>query len=270
MKIIFSFFFIFYCTFILSAQCLKICSWNIANLGKSKDDSEISYIAKTLKDFDFVSVQEVSTSPAGAQAVARIVDELNRKGSKWEYSISEPTVGKGPERYAFLWKTSKVRVLKKAWLEKKLEIQIDREPYLGLFIAGKDTFLLGNIHAVPKGKNPDLEICHLFKIDEMYEKYHFMIMGDFNSPVQSFGFESLLKRGVMNTFSRQKTTLKAKPSAKGEHLASEYDNIFYETSEIVLNDKGVIDFSKDFSDLKIARHISDHIPVWGCYSVKKK
>lgn len=252
------------------SQCLKICTWNIANLGKSKTDETISFIAKTLKDFDFVSIQEVSTSPAGAQAVARIVEELNRKGSKWEYSISDPTNGKGSERYAFVWKSSKVRVIKKAWLEKTLAENIDREPYIGLFCSTKDTFLIGNMHAVPKGKNPDLETCHLFKIDQMYEKYHFMIMGDFNSAPQSIGFSTLLQRKVLNTFSKQKTTLKQEISKTGERFASEYDNIFYETDEIVLNDKGVIDFSVSFPDLKSARKVSDHIPIWGCYSVKKR
>lgn len=252
------------------SQCLKICSWNIANLGKSKTDETISFIAKTLKDFDFVSIQEVSTSPAGAQAVAKIADELNRRGSKWEYSVSNPTDGKGPERYAFMWKISRVKVIKKAWLEKSLAPQVDREPYAGLFCSGKDTFLIGNMHAVPKGKNPDLETCHLFKIDEMYEKYHFMIMGDFNSAPQSIGFGTLLKRNVLNAFSGQKTTLKQEVSRTGEHLASEYDNIFYEADEIVLNDKGVLDFSNSFPDLKTARKVSDHIPVWGCFSVKRK
>ncbi|MBI4947372.1 MAG: endonuclease/exonuclease/phosphatase family protein [Bacteroidetes bacterium] len=256
-------------TFLLSAQCLKICTWNLENLGKSKTDGILEYIAKTLKDFDVVAVQEVSTSPAGAQAVAKIIDALNRKGSKWDYKVSDPTIGKGTERYAFLWKTSRGKLLK-SWLEASLAETIDREPFLGVFVSGKDTFLLGSFHAVPKGKNPDLETCQFYKIDEKYEKYHFLIMGDFNSPAKSMGFGSLLKRNVLNTFSSQKTTLKQKPSAAGEHLANEYDNIFYEVDEIILNDKGVIDFSKEFTDLMNARKVSDHLPVWGCYSVKKK
>src|SRR3989339_1406682 len=111
-------------TFFLHAQCLKVCSWNIANLGKSKDATEIAYISKKIKDFDFVGIQEVSTSPAGAQAVAKIVDNLNRSGSSWEYIVSDPTNGNGPERYAFLWKKSKAKMIKKAWIEKSLDKQI--------------------------------------------------------------------------------------------------------------------------------------------------
>ncbi len=48
----------------------------------------------------------------GAQAVARLADELNRKGTKWDYVISDPTSSSAykTERYAFIWKTSKVTI----------------------------------------------------------------------------------------------------------------------------------------------------------------
>lgn len=256
-------------TFDISAQCLKICSWNIQNLGKKKSAETITYIAKILNEFDFVCIQEVSTAPPGAQAVAKIADELNRKGSKWDYKVSDPTSGKGSERYAFLWKTSKGKLLR-SLLESSLADNIDREPFLGVFVTGKDTFMIGTIHTVPKSKNPDKETSQLYTIDEKFEKYHLLLMGDFNSPASSEGFKSLIQRNVQNTFVKEKTTLKTKVSAKGEHLASSYDNIFYEADEIELGDKGVIDFSKDFPDLKEAHHVSDHLPVWGCYSVKMK
>jgi deoxyribonuclease-1-like protein len=52
--------------------------------------------------------------------VARLNDALNRKGFKWDYSVSDPTSGDNSykkERYAFLWKTSKIKLIGKAWLE---------------------------------------------------------------------------------------------------------------------------------------------------------
>lgn len=61
---------------------VKIVSWNIANLGKSKSVSEIQFMAQTLKDFDVVAIQEVVAGSGGAQAVAQLADELNRMGSK--------------------------------------------------------------------------------------------------------------------------------------------------------------------------------------------
>ena len=87
----------------------KLLSWNLENFGKSKSDQEISFIANTIKDYDIITIQEVVAGNGGAQAVVRLADELNRKGSKWDYRISDPTSSSSykTERYAFLWKTSK-------------------------------------------------------------------------------------------------------------------------------------------------------------------
>jgi len=45
-------------TYVLYAQ-ITICSWNLENFGKSKNDSTINFIANTVKDCDAVSIQEV-------------------------------------------------------------------------------------------------------------------------------------------------------------------------------------------------------------------
>src|SRR5690349_10412003 len=71
---------------------VKICSWNIRDFGQSKNKEEIEFIANTLKGFDIVTIQEVVAGPEGAKAVARLHDELNRTGAKWDYTISDPTV----------------------------------------------------------------------------------------------------------------------------------------------------------------------------------
>src|SRR5690606_1961976 len=88
------------------SQVLTLASWNIQDLGQSKNTEEIAFMANVLKDFDMVAIQEVvAKHPAGAQKVAELADELNRRGAKWDYRISDPT--KSPsvymsERYAFL------------------------------------------------------------------------------------------------------------------------------------------------------------------------
>lgn len=87
-------------------------SWNIENLGRSKSNLELEFIANTLKDLDIVALQEVVAGDGGAQTVAKLADELNRKGTKWDYAISNPTSSSAykTERYAYLWKTSRVRL----------------------------------------------------------------------------------------------------------------------------------------------------------------
>jgi hypothetical protein len=123
---------------------LKVFSWNVENLGSSKSNSNINYIAKTIKDYDIVALQEVVAGYGGAQAVAKLADELNRKGEKWDYAISNPTSSSAykAERYAFLWKTSKVRLVNMPWLEKQYGLLIDREPYYATFEYKKKSNLL--------------------------------------------------------------------------------------------------------------------------------
>lgn len=253
---------------LLSAQCTTIASWNIANFGESKDQDEIKFIASVLKTYDIVAIQEVSISDAGARAVSWLADELNRTGEKWDYRVSDPTSGEGSERYAYVWNTSKARLHGKPWLEDSLSALINREPYMASFICKTDTFLLANIHTVPTSKNPASEISKLYKLDHLYEKRHLIIMGDLNLKASSDAFNSLLKRNIIPALKGQKTSLKMKLNDKGEHLASEYDNLLFENDEIIIEDKGVNDFSEKFTTLKEARIISDHIPVWGCFRVK--
>src|SRR5690606_31764040 len=99
---------------------VKISSWNLQNFGKTRTEAEINFIATTLKDFDIIALQEVVAGYGGAQAVARLAAELNRKGEKWEYIVSNPTMSSSPqasERYAYLWKSSKVKLLGRGWLD---------------------------------------------------------------------------------------------------------------------------------------------------------
>ena len=107
---------------------LKLLSWNLENFGKSKSGQEISFIANTVKDYDIIAIQEVVAGYGGAQTVAKLADELNRKGSKWDYVVSNPTSSSAykTERYAFLWKTASVKLIGKPWLEKKYHLEIDR------------------------------------------------------------------------------------------------------------------------------------------------
>jgi endonuclease/exonuclease/phosphatase family metal-dependent hydrolase len=247
---------------------LNIVTWNIANFGKSKDAEEIAFIAKQLRNADFVSVQEVSTGNFGAKAIATLADELNRTGSKWDYFISDPTAGPGPERYAFLWKTPRLKAKGKAWLAKEIDENVDREPFLGRFEFEGKTFLVVNFHAVPTNKNPANEIVHLITLHKNYEADCVFMMGDFNYSESGDAFAELKNNGYLPVLKGQKTSLKMKETESGQSLANEYDNIFFEKSCAELHRSEVIEFHKSFQDLAQARKISDHIPVSAYFSLK--
>ena len=261
-RLFFSFLLLFFCN-LLFAQ-VKITSWNLQNFGKSKTEAEINYMANTLKDFDLVALQEIVAGYGGTQAVAKLADELNRKGAKWEYSVSDPTQSSSPqasERYAYLWKSATVKQVEKAWLDQNYVAAIDREPYMMDFSYKGNPFTLVSFHAIPKKKQPETEIKYFKFLPGKYPGKNLIFMGDFNVPQSHTVFNPLKKTGYLPVLQNQKTTMKMQ-CVEEECLASEYDNIFYNSNTVQLLGSGVVLIYKDFPDMKAVRRISDHIPVW--------
>lgn len=247
--------------FIFAQDSLRILTWNIQNMGQSKDDTKLEFMADICRHYDLIAIQEVSVGPAGAKAVAFLAEKLNRRGSAWDYRISDPTDGPGSERYAYLWKKHKVKAMGRCFLESKLADSLNREPYLCRFIAGKDTLLLSNFHAVPTQKGPARENSFLYLMTNFYPNEKLLIMGDFNLGQKNPAFKSLKEKGWVPALTGHKTSLRM-AVRDGNHLASEYDNIFYPTHLLQKVSAGVDDFSRKFPTLTEARGISDHLPLW--------
>ncbi len=246
----------------------KLLSWNLQNFGKSKSNQSISFIANTIKDYDIIAIQEVVAGFGGSQAVAKLADELNRKGSKWDYTISNPTQSSPykTERYAFIWKTSKLKKIGSAWLEKKYYSEIEREPYFCTFEYNKKQFTIATFHAITKNKQPETEIKYLKLIAQGNPTLNLIFTGDFNCPQSHSVFLPLKKMGYKSSLVNQKTSLKQK--CKGDNcLASEFDNSYYDSKKITKTQSGIISFYKKFNSLKEARIISDHVPIWIDFSL---
>ena len=247
-----------------SQKSVKVVSWNLEDFGKSKSDEVINFIANTVKDFDLIAIQEVVAGYGGSQAVARLADELNRKGAKWDYTVSDPTSGESSykrERYAFLWKTNKLYIVGKPWLEIQFTNEINREPFFATFkLNGKD-FTLVNFHAITKKMQPETEIKYFKFLPGEYPDKNLIFCGDFNCPQSHTVFNPLKKMGYEPIFTGQKTSLKLKPVGN-EYLASEFDNIFYHNLKVKFISSGVLNFYEYFPTLQDARAVSDHIPIW--------
>lgn len=241
----------------------KLLSWNLENFGKSKSEETINYIANTLRDYDIIAIQEVVAGYGGAQAVAKLADELNRKGAKWDYVISDPTSSSAykTERYAFIWKTSKIKKIGRAWLEKKYHLEMEREPYFCTFQYENKQFTVANFHAITKNKQPETEIKYFKFIPAEYPTLNLIFAGDFNCPQSHTVFNPLKKMGYQSILENQKTSLK-KECKNDKCLASEFDNMYYNESKINSINSGIITFYKNFNSLQEARRISDHIPIW--------
>jgi len=247
---------------------ISLVSWNIRDFGKTKNSDELEKISEIVKDADILAIQEVVAGYGGAQAVAKLSDILNRKGSKWDYAISNPTSSSKyvTERYAFIWKTKHIKIKNRGWLLDELNAQIDREPFLLNFYLNKQKFTVVNFHSRPHDKNPESEIDALsnFAADSLVTPV--IIAGDFNVDEKKPVFDLLKSKGYNSTVSNQKTTLK-QTCKRGNYLNYPIDNIFY-SSDVKKIDGGVIDFVRFCDRLEQARKLSDHLPVFLKFSLK--
>lgn len=249
------------------ATDLIMVTWNLKDFGKTKDASEIRFIAGLVKNADILAIQEVVAGEGGAQAVARLSDELNRMGAKWDYVVSDPTTGTSHsrERYAFIWKTSKVQLLRTS-LATNVESLINREPFLGTFRAGGKTFTIASFHAITRSADPQNEIRYLPDLPLKHPGSPYLFCGDFNLPQSHEVFDLFRKKGYRQALTGQKTSLQSKCSTS-ECLASEFDNVFYDTKGIGLRAARVEKFHLKFSDHAQALGISDHLPVLFTFSL---
>ncbi len=245
---------------------LTLTSWNIRDLGRTKDADEIHTIATIVRNFDIVALQEVvAKDPAGAQSVAKIADELNRMGSKWDYKISDPTQSPSvymSERYAFLWKTAKVTLNGKPFLDKELSEKVYREPYIASFIKKGDNkpFYIVNYHSRKYYDKPELEITHFIDYEKRLDSKNVIIAGDFNLDENQEVWEPFYKNGFKSALHNKATTLKRK-CKNGVYTNHAIDNFYFSAGLQKLN-AGSIDFVKSCENLKNARFISDHLPVF--------
>lgn len=245
---------------------ISLASWNIRHLGRTKTAEDIYEIAAILRDFDIVAIQEVvAKDPAGAQAVAKVADELNRMGYKWDYQISDPT--KSPsvyisERYAFLWKTSKVSLIHRAYLDKELEEVCYREPFIAAFKKKGDSvaFYVVNYHSRKYNDRPEEEIIHFIDYPKRLDSDRILVAGDFNLSEKHPVWKPLYRKGFKSAFQNQRTTLKTK-CKNGDYLSHPIDNIYF-MGGITNIESGTLDFVGTCDNLNRAREISDHLPVY--------
>lgn len=252
-------------------QPVTLLTWNIQNMGKSKEAAEIAFIAATVKHADIIAIQEVVAGYGGAQSVARLAEELNTTGSAWDYVVSDPTISTGgkTERYAFLWKKGKIKLRGKAWsADGKYAALIEREPYMATFETGGELITVVSFHAKTKKEQPETEIKYFKEFPALYPEHNLVFLGDFNLSESHSVFNPLKSMGYAPALQGQKTSLRQKCMPDG-CLASEYDNIFYRPDKLAVAEKGILHFYRNLPAFEQARAISDHVPVFIKFTFKR-
>lgn len=251
-----------------SQEQITLISWNIRDFGKTKNSEELDRMAEILRDADIVVIQEVVSGYGGAQAVAKLADNLNRKGAKWDYVISNPTNSPKyvTERYAFIWKTKNIKIKNRGALISELDSLVDREPFfLDFYVKGHKLSVI-NFHSRPHDKNPEREILAITDYLNSDDFQHPIILaGDFNVDQKEEVFIGLRTQGYNAAVIDAKTTLKHNCATDG-YLNYPIDNIFY-SNKITLKSGYVIDFVKACENISTARELSDHLPVLLNFSI---
>ncbi len=261
---------LFFISFNVCSQIdtINLISWNIQDLGKTKNDKELEEIAEIVREVDIVAIQEVVAGYGGAQAVAKLTDILNRKGAQWDYVVSDPTNSPKyvTERYAVVWKTKHIKIKNRGSLITELDSLIDREPFLiDFYIADKKLSLI-NFHSRPYNRNPEAEIKALSQYIVEAFKTPTILAGDFNVNEAKPVFDNFKAKGYTAVVINKKTTLKRNCDGF-EYLNHPIDNIFFST-DILIVESGVLDFIRVCDNLKKARKLSDHLPVYLRFKLK--
>ncbi|MBK9107308.1 MAG: endonuclease/exonuclease/phosphatase family protein [Saprospiraceae bacterium] len=251
------------------ANSFILISWNIKDFGQSRDDKEMQMIADLIGHADVIAIQEVvAKHPGGAQAVGRLSEALKRKGANWDYRISDPT--KSPsayisERYAYLWKTSRIKMLGHPYLLKEVDAAVHREPFVALFDIGGLSFKMINYHSRTHDKSfeESIEIKAITQWISQQQNNNMIWSGDFNLRNDHDAFNSLKQLGFNSCLNGQSTTLRMY-CEDGNYMSLGEDNIYYKFNQSRKTICKVQDFMKDrpCETVTTLRNVySDHLPV---------
>lgn len=257
---------LFFSVFVANGQQLKLVSWNVQDMGRTITATDIDRMARLLRDADVVAIQEVvAKDPAGAQRVAALDAALDRTGAEWDYRVSPPTSSDSPydkERYAFLWRRSKVKALRYQ-LDVTVADAVVREPFwLEVTVKGfTDTLWLVNFHSLPHAKHPEQEMPYLTNYPDRVSGQPLIYLGDWNMKPDNAAFLPLYRQGYQAAAENSPTTLKRACTSSGDYLNYPIDNIFYPTAYFQKEEVLVLDFVGDCSTLEADRKLSDHLPI---------
>jgi endonuclease/exonuclease/phosphatase family metal-dependent hydrolase len=257
---------LFLSVLVANGQQLKLISWNVQDMGRTITDADIDRMAQLLRDADVVAIQEVvAKDPAGAQRIAALDAALDRTGTEWDYRVSPPTSSTSShskERYAFLWRRSKVKALRYQ-LDRTIADAVVREPFW-MEVEAKgfpNPIWLVNFHSLPHSKHPEQEMPFLTNYPDRVPDQALIYLGDWNMKPDNVAFLPLYQQGYEAAAENSPTTLKRKCTAAGKYLNYPIDNIFYPTFFFHKEAAWVIDFVEDCNTLEADRKLSDHLPI---------
>ena len=242
---------------------------------KSRTDTELMKIARTLADYDFIAIVELRDEAV----LKRTQKILSQMGTAYDYQFS-PAVGRGvKERCAFLYKKERVSVIRPGELYPDTADGKDdfiRDPYWATFRAGEFDFSVIAVHVIwgdtvgpRKAEVRALADVYRYVQDANGDDEDVLLVGDFNrNPTDTETYHPIMAIPSM-------TRLFNFPQRSHIRDTSLYDNIFFEENHVTeyLGKSGIDRFDEtDFGNNDQAANlaVSDHRPVWAVFSVTQE
>jgi endonuclease/exonuclease/phosphatase family metal-dependent hydrolase len=254
-----------------SGDTIRVATFNIQVLGTSKlsKPQVMDVLARIVRRFDVVAVQEIRSRDQ--DILPRFVDLINSTGRQYDYVIG-PRIGRSnsKEQYAFLFDRESVEVDRsQLYTVDDPDDLLHREPLVGWFrVRGPATdqaftFSLVNIHTDPDETTQELNVLDdVFRVvrDDGRGEDDVILLGDLNVDDRHLGQLGELS-GITWIISGTPTNTRG---------TEQYDNLVFDlqaTREYV-GRGGVFDFMREYNlSVDEALEVSDHLPVWGEFSV---
>ena len=254
---------------------LRLAAWNIRIMShKSRSDAELIEIARTLADYDFIAIVELRDE----MVLKRTQKILSQMGKMYDYQFS-PAVGRGSkERYAFLYRSKLVSVVRHGELYPDAadgKDDFSRDPYWATFRAGEFDFSVIAVHVIwgDRAGPRKTEVKALADVYRYVQEANgteedVLLVGDFNrNPNDAESYSRIMAIPSM-------TRLFELPQKSHIRDSSLYDNIYFQTDAVAeyLGRCGIdkfdeTDFGNDDKAANLA--VSDHRPVWAVFSITR-
>ena len=256
-------------------SALKLAAWNIRIMSdKSRTDAELQAIVRILIDYDFIAIVELRDE----MVLTRTQKILSQMGKLYDYEFS-PAVGRGSkERYAFLYKSRFVSVVRQGELYPDAadgKDDFSRDPYWATFRAGEFDFSVIAVHVIwgdrvgpRKAEVKALADVYRYVQEANGTEEDVLLVGDFNrNPNDAESYSRIMAIPSM-------TRLFELPQKSHIRDSSLYDNIYFQADAVTeyLGSSGIdkfdeTDFGNDDQAANLA--VSDHRPIWAVFSINR-
>jgi endonuclease/exonuclease/phosphatase family metal-dependent hydrolase len=255
----------------LKSETIRIASFNIQVFGQAKlaKPHVMQRLAQIVRKFDVVAIQEVRAKDDNV--LPAFLSLINADGRQYDYVIG-PRLGRTPskEQYAFVFDKQTIEIDRsQLYTVQDPDDLLHREPLVAWFRArgpppeAAFTFTLVNIHTDPDEVPQEVAaLASVFRAvrDDGRGEDDVIVLGDLNASDRQLGPLGQIS-GVTVAISGEMTNTRR---------TSQYDNLVFAggaTREYV-GRGGVFDMLREFNlTTEAALEISDHLPVWGEFSV---